>query len=179
MKRNSIVSIVSVLLLSVLTFGAAKVSAVDPISQKQIDSIKTQCTEIQSSLNQLQSSDALLRHNRGTAYRTISEKLMVPLNQRVASSQLDGGKLVQLTANYNEAYTKDFYESYKNYDTALVATMRIDCVSQPRAFYDSLADTHEKRKKLYKASSELIQIAKDYKKEFDIFKKQHLKELGI
>lgn len=177
MKHKIIVGSIIAALVSVGALGMNAVRAVDVITQDQIDSVKTHCAEIQSSLNELQRSDALLRHNRGGAYRTISEKLMVPLNQRIASSQLDGGKLVQLTARYNDTYNKDFYVAYKEYDTALVDTMRIDCKNQPSTFYDSLDETRVKRKKLYAASNKMIEIAQNYKKEFDLFKKNQLKEL--
>jgi hypothetical protein len=148
---------------------------VDVITDQQIQAIRTNCTEIQGTLNRLQQSDLLLRTDRGELYRTIADKLMVPLNQRIASNQLDGGKLVDITADFNSKY-KEFYNAYKEYDRALVAANEIDCVKQPTQFYDAVAVARDKRRVLGKANEALVALITDYKTEFKSFRGKLNKE---
>ncbi len=141
------------------------------ITDSQIAMIKTHCTDLQASLNRLHQSDTLLRFNRGELYRTISDKLMVPLNQRIASNQLDGSTLVQITANYNTSY-QTFFDSYKVYEVSLSAALSTDCVRQPTTFYDQVADARAKRIALHTASVRLVELAGQYKKSFGDFRKK-------
>lgn len=147
------------------------------ITDDQIQVIKSRCTDIQATLNQLHQNDALLRVNRGAVYQAISDKLMVPLNQRIASNQLDGGDLVRITADYNGAY-QHFYNAFKDYDTALTNAMGIDCTKQPTTFYSQLNDARAKRLTLQAASQRLVQLAANYKTTFDQVKSRLVQGAG-
>ena len=162
--------------LVILASTASTAYAVDVITDSQTESIRTNCTNIQASLNQLQQSDTLLRHNRGAVYRTIADKLMIPLNQRISSNQLDGGKLVEIAAKYNRGY-EEFRVAFIIYDQSLSKTIAIDCTKQPSTFFDSLDAARKNRLELYGKSNTLITYAKEYKIEFTAFKKQNAKEL--
>lgn len=140
------------------------------ITDDQIAAIKMNCTGLQANLNRLLQSDKLLRIDRGNLYRLISSRLMVPLNQRIASNQLDGGNLVQLTASYNTAY-QTFFNAYKDYETSLSAALAIDCTRQPTTFYDQVADARTKRQALHAASAKLVDLAAQYKSSFLEFRK--------
>lgn len=158
--------------LAVLLFGVQSSSKAleEDLSDGQIASIKTHCTQIQATLNQLQQSDTLLRYNVGASYRILSEKLMVPLNQRIAASEFDGSGLVRVTANYNKAY-QTFYKNYQDYSNSLQAASKIDCTSRPKEFYVAIDDARQKRIDLYEANQRLVELLKDYKKEFTTFRK--------
>lgn len=174
-KRAALAAII-VGCLSVLAL-VRPVQGADVITDQQIEAIRTNCTDIQATLNRLQQSDLLLRTNRGELYRTIADKLMVPLNQRIASNQLDGGELVAITAELNSKY-KDFYDAYKVYDVALEAAGQIDCVKRPTQFYDAIAAARVKRQDLYTANQELVQLISDYWTEFSTFKAKLEKQGG-
>ena len=173
-KKFSVIILIAAVLLPVVGIGTAK--ALESATTEQIELVKSRCTQLESSLNQLERSDALLRNNIGNSYLTISQKLMIPLNQRIAANQLDGVQLLKISAEYKKTYDDEFYVSYKNYEIALSETLKIDCRSEPSELYDSIAVTREERTKLYEASQKIISLAKEYNEEFKNFKKDVLKE---
>lgn len=140
----------------------------DVITDAQISAIRTHCVALQASLNRLHQTDALLRYNRGQLYTTIRDKLMTPLNQRIASNQLDGSKLVKTTASFDSAYDK-FYEAYRVYENSLSRVLDTDCTRQPTTFYSRLADAREKRLELHAISQQIVALAVQYKVQFDAF----------
>lgn len=171
-KRISFVVLCTVLvgMMSVAAAHTAKGEEPNIITDDQIATIKMHCTDLQANLNRLHQTDILLRYNRGELYRTIADKLMVPLNQRAASNQLDGSSLVQVTAAYNTAY-QTFFDAYKNYETSLSSAIAIDCNRQPTTFYDQVADARIKRVKLHAANSRLVELAVEYRSDFTEFRK--------
>lgn len=175
MKKLFLVAVIGL----VLTTPSATARALedDIITDAQIAAIRTQCTDIQGTLNRLKQADTLLRYNRGQLYRTIVDKLMSPLNQRIASNQLDGADLVATTAAYNKEY-QTFFESYKDYDTGLSQLLTIDCTKQPTSFYDKLIDVRRQRIALHQSSARMIELAGQYKKQFDVFQAKHVNTTG-
>jgi hypothetical protein len=166
--------IITLVLAVSLLFSIApqRLYAADPediITDAQIQTIRTHCTDLLATLNRLQRADLLLRYDRGGVYRTIADKLMVPLNQRIASNQLDGSELVATTAKYNAEYEL-FRAAYRTYDTSLAVILAIDCTKQPTTFYDKLAIARQERSKLHDSSVKLIVLAKQYRTQFDSFK---------
>src|SRR5690348_9074125 len=105
------------LVLAALALGiffilpSTKADAATTIEPQVIERIKSHCIENQAALNRLHQTDAFLRNDRGNLYRTIGDKLMVPLNRRLASNQLDGGALLTITSDYNAEYNR-FYRAY-------------------------------------------------------------------
>lgn len=175
MKSFTRLGVGIVLALTSALFGYQLTSqAVDPvITDAQAESVRTHCIQIQATLNQLQQSDTLLRYNVGASYRTMSEKLMVPLNQRIAATNFDGSALVRITAEYNKEY-QDFYKKYRTYNEKLQAVMKLDCIDEPKEFYAALATARQTRTDVYKASNLLIGLLKEYKKEVRTFQHEQL-----
>lgn len=166
--------IITLVLISTLLFSVApqRLYAADPediITDAQIQTIRTHCTDLLATLNRLQRADLLLRYDRGQLYRSTADKLMVPLNQRIASNQLDGSDLLAITAKFNDEY-QVFTNSYSVYDTSLSVVLAIDCTKQPTTFYDKLAIARNERSKLHDSSGKLIALAKQYRTQFDTFK---------
>ena len=157
-----------------MLFAPGKTDAVEVVTDDQIAAVKSRCTEVQATLNRLEASDKLLRHNIGSTFLILSDKLMVPLNQRIASNQLDGSGLLAITASYTKAYRgdpeNDFYTAYTKYEDSLLATMRIDCVKQPTTFLDALDEARQNRLKLRQATEQLMKLAEEYKEAFDVFR---------
>lgn len=143
------------------------------VTEEQIAAIKQNCVNNQAALNQLHQTDAFLRIDRGNLYRTISDKLMVPLNRRMASNQLDAGALVSTTAQFNKEYST-FYKAYIEYDRKISRLLSIDCTKEPVTFYNALLAAREARSALYDSNKRLVQLATVYKQQFDAFRVEFL-----
>jgi hypothetical protein len=165
-------------ILSVL-FGISihfnTVQAEGEITEKKISLIRDHCVENLATLNRLHQTDAFLRTDRGDLYRTINDKLMVPLNRRLAANKLDGGELLTITANFNDEYN-DFYNTYIAYDNALSKVLHIDCTKEPVSFYNALLDAREKRTQLSAINLKLKDLIRQYGVAFTSFKDTFLKE---
>lgn len=148
------------------------------ITEAQMERIRNTCIENQATLNRLHQTDAFLRNDRGNLYRTISDKLMVPFNRRLASNQLDGSKFLTITADYNKAYTK-FYDAYIEYDNAMVKLLAVDCVKQPVSFYNALLEARAKRVALSSVNQVITGLIKEYQATFTTFKASFLKESSL
>lgn len=159
----------------ILVASAHHAGAAATITPEKIARIRSRCVENQAALNRLHQTDAFLRNDRGNLYRTISDKLMVPLNRRLASNQLDGGALLTITADYNDAYTK-FYDQYIQYDNALSKVLEIDCTREPVAFYNALLVAREKRNDLSKTNQNIKDLVRQYGTTFTDFKAAYDKE---
>lgn len=144
-------------------------NAATTITEEKIEKIKNRCTENQATLNRLHQTDAFLRTNRGELYRTISDKLMVPLNRRLASNQLDAGSLLTITADYNEQY-RVFFDAYISYDNAMSKLLTMDCNLQPVSFYNALVDAREQRMLLSASNQAILESIRNYGSEFTAFK---------
>lgn len=150
-------------------------AATTTITPEKVARIRARCVENQAALNRLHQTDAFLRTDRGNLYRTISDKLMVPLNRRLAANQLDGGALITIAADYNTEYNR-FYRAYIDYDNALSKVLEIDCDREPVAFYNALLDAREKRIKLSESNLSIKEHIRQYGVVFSDFKASYKKE---
>lgn len=169
MKRLIGISTMIVALLGVGMVGMQTVSAVGDVSNvitdQQVAVIRSQCGDIQATLNRVHESDKVLRVNKGYAYKAIMlDKLMTPLNQRIATNQVDGGKLGKITAQFSQTFEK-FDKAYSAYERNLSAAIGIDCTKQPSTFYNQVLLAYQSRKDLYENDTELISLASEYKTE--------------
>ncbi|QQG50966.1 MAG: hypothetical protein HZB75_00435 [Candidatus Saccharibacteria bacterium] len=141
------------------------------MTEAHIARIRANCVDAQSSLRQLHASDALLRVNRGQVYESMSTKLMATFNSRVALNRLDGLKLVSIAAQY-ETQLMNFRQNYQSYEESMSGLLKLNCINQPVAFYDSVAATRAMRKKVHDSTLSLHKTIRDYKNEFELFAKQ-------
>ena len=158
--------ILSVLLGGVATVVRAQESPA--MTDEHIARIKASCVQAKVNMYQLHASDGLLRVNRGQLYQSTSTKLMAPFNSRGALNQLDSSKLVAITSQYGDEF-KSFDVSYRAYEEALSNVLELDCVKQPVAFYDGVADARKKRQQVYIHSEELRKLTREYKEAFEAF----------
>ena len=155
---------------SVISVGVGLTThAASDISPEVINRIRSRCIENQAALNRLHQTDAFLRNDRGNLYRTISDKLMVPFNRRVASNQLNGEGLLAVTSEYNSEYSR-FYTAYIEYDNALAEVLDIDCTKEPVTFYTALLDAREKRLVLSASNMKIKEHIRTYGARFTEFK---------
>jgi hypothetical protein len=177
MKRFLIVSTVLATALSGAFLWQARVEAQNtpPMTEAHIAKIRSNCVEAQSILNQLHTSDALLRVNQGQVYELISTKLMAPFNGRVALNKLDATKLIAVSSDYDRELMA-FRANYKLYEESMSRTLKFNCTNQPVAFYDSVGETRAKRKIVYNNTLNLKTYIQKYKAEFDALEKAAPKE---
>lgn len=162
-------AVIGVVLLGALTLNTV-VSAQEsaPMTEAHIERIRRNCVEAQTSLSQLHASDALLRVNRGQLYESISTKLMVPFNSRIALNRLDSKGLPAIASQY-EKQLSAFRLNYQQYEEAMSETLKLNCTKQPVAFYDSVDATRTKRRLVHDSTTELHRLIQEYKTEFEVF----------
>lgn len=171
MKRYGILLLLMAGAVAAVFFASdAAKAASQPLSATQIAQIKARCVEVRASLNQLHTTDALLRVNRGQIYESLSTKLMTPLNSRLILNRLDGVALVSITTDYNRQLA-DFRSDYQEYEKALAHTLTIDCRVEPQLFYEALSDARTKRRQTHEATVELGKSIAKYKAAVLEFKK--------
>lgn len=138
-----------------------------PMTEAHIEKIRANCQTARSALSRVHASDGVLRVNLGPLYESISTKLMAPFNSRVALNKYDGAKLVEQTASY-EKQLNDFRTDYKAYEESMSRTLRINCQNEPVAFYDSVAETREKRRLVNQRTMQLQKTIQEYKNTFEV-----------
>lgn len=175
MKRLALGSLLIAGLIALLSAPLFAQSAT--MTEEHIERIRANCVEAQSTLTQLHKSDALLRVNRGQLYESIATKLMTPLNSRIALAKLDNSSFTLLTVTYDQQLAQ-FRTSYKEYEEATAKTLRINCINQPVAFYDSVADARAKRQLVFSSNAALQKTIEEYGVVFAAFKQKFLQENG-
>jgi len=132
------------------------------LTAEQIDRIRSNCTSIKSTLNQLHASDALLRVNRGQVYESMASKLMDPFNSRLSNNRLDAKATSAVTASYRTALDS-FRDDYKAYEEELSSAIRTDCVDEPEQFYNSIEQARANRAKVHENVTKLHRYIDDYR----------------
>jgi len=161
----AVVAAVTVLLgLGVQTAHAQSNS----LTPEQVDRIKSNCTSIKSTLNQLHVSDALLRVNRGQLYELLAAKLMDPFNARLSNNRLDSKATSAVTVSYRNAFDS-FRNDYKAYEEKLSTALKIDCVNQPELFYTTIEQARVNRTKVHDDVLKLNRYVDDYRTAVDDF----------
>jgi len=149
------------------------VSAQDnALSDTQVSKIKSNCISTKNTLNQLHTSDALLRVNRGQIYELIQTKLMDKFNERLASNKLGGENFKTITTNYGTALD-GFRQDYKLYEEQLSSAIAIDCDVHPIAFYDAIKSARTQREAVYADIKYLNQFIDQYQSVLSQFDKDY------
>lgn len=120
----------------------------ETISNQQVLQIRNNCNSVKNTLNQLHSSDALLRVNMGQMYESTLTKMMNRFNGRVESSGFGIADLSEISSKYGLALD-NFRSDYKIYEEQLSLAISIDCSKQPTVFYDAVALARIERKQVY------------------------------
>lgn len=164
---------VSVSLLSagflVVGFAASAHAQGATITDDQINRISTSCVGAKNTLNQLHTSDALLRVNRGQMYESMTTKLMSRFNSRAGGSRVSADDLNLSSQNYALSLAS-FRADYQQYEQQLSLAIGIDCNKEPVAFYDAVALARTKRATVHNDVVALTQNIDAYTKSFDAFR---------
>jgi len=132
------------------------------LTTEQIDNIRSNCTSIKSTLNQLHASDALLRVNRGQVYESMASKLMDSFNSRLGNNRLDAKATSAVTSSYRTALDS-FRNDYKAYEEKLSSAIRINCLNEPESFYNTIEQARENRAKVHDDVMKLHRYIDDYR----------------
>jgi len=143
-----------------------------PITDQQIELIKNNCVYTKNTLNQLHSSDALLRVNMGQTYESISTKLMEKFNNRVSNASLSNAKLSSATNDYDAALD-NFRNDYIIYERQLTLAINIDCSKQPVSFYDAINIARTERDQVHNDVLKLNQLIDQYQSVVTQFAKDY------
>lgn len=151
----------------------SRVSATDqPMTNQQIELIRSNCVTAKNTLNQLHASDALLRVNMGQIYESMSTKLMSGFNGRVANNHFNNSNLVSDMNNYNS--TLDVFRvDYITYEVQLSAALNVNCLNQPVSFYDAVASSRSLRDKVHQDIVKLNQYVDQYQASITSFEKDY------
>jgi hypothetical protein len=132
------------------------------LTQEQIEHIRSNCTTIKSTLNQLHASDALLRVNRGQVYESMASKLMDPFNSRLGNNRLDAKATSAVTTSYRTALDA-FRVDYIAYEVKLSSAIRIDCFNEPEQFFETIEQARTLRNKVHDDVKKLHRYIDDYR----------------
>ncbi len=166
--RSLIVVGVGVALLGSVVLLSSVSAQNTPVTDAQVERIKSSCLSAKNTLNQLRASDALLRVNRGQLYVSMTTKLMTRFNTRAESNGLNAKDLVAVTNSYNAA-VNTFTADYKAYEEQLSSALRIDCTKEPVTFYDAVASARIKRAQVHTDVLAVHQLIDQYTSTFDAF----------
>ncbi len=138
------------------------------LSEEHQQSIRQNCVTTQTTLQQLHASDGVLRVNLGKIYENMSNKLMAPLNSRIALNRQEGLQLAATALEYDRQLDV-FRASYKQYEESMSRTLKINCAENPVEFYSNIISTRQKREKLHQDTKTLSALLRDYKGHFENF----------
>lgn len=162
MRRLLFVAVLSLTSIGVLAAWPHSNAQADDLTSDQASRIQANCVSIKSTLTQLHATDTLLRVNRGQVYEAMASKLMDTFNGRLGSNQLDNQAMVTVTSKYRSALDV-FRADYITYEQKLVATIKLDCVSNPSGFHRSLLDARDARTVVHSDVQRLHRIIDDYR----------------
>lgn len=165
------ISVLAVACFSLVSF--LNVSAQETtINTQQTEQIRSSCTSLKNTLNQLHSSDALLRVNRGQTYESILTKLIDKFNSRLSNNNISNDGLKSATNEYSVALDT-FRQDYKSYEEKMASALNIDCVKRPAAFYDAVALARSGRMVVHADVARLNLLIDTYQQSLDQFEKDY------
>lgn len=168
-NKKTTFCLITILVVVASFFILSKVNAQsEGLSDQQILLIKANCSSTKATLNQLHSSDALLRVNVGQSYESMSTKLMERFNVRSANSGYNSQLLIDSEASYSKLLD-NFRLSYINYEKQLTLAMNVDCINNPAGFYDAISLARAKRNRIKEDVVKLNQALDSYKYALDKF----------
>lgn len=139
------------------------------LTDAQISAIQTNCNAVVVNLQLLHSNDAVFYVNMSQRYNGIAQRLMAPMNSRIALNGMDGVALTTITVEYNEQI-ESFTKQYATYEKSLQHAIDTDCQTQPVEFYSAVSVARVNRQKLADSVSALYKTGQEYSKEVAVFK---------
>lgn len=176
-KKILVFGLVLTSILGGMALYEAVAAQILPMSDQQVELIRNNCISAKGTLNQLHSSDALLRVNIGQIYESMTTKLMEQFNSRVAANGIDNASLLVITTNYT-VLLDSFRTDYIIYEKQLSSSINFDCQAQPAAFYETVATARLNRQQIHSDVVKLNQFLDQYRLAIDQFEKDNQAMLG-
>ena len=160
----------------VVAFAGSTVQAVGQdllLTNDQVERIRNNCADTQISLTAVHNTDAAARVNLGEQFNAVSNRLMAPMNSRIALNKLNGVALATTTVAFNEEL-KNLSLVYIDYEKALSGVIAMKCYDQPIEFYDNLTLAMQKRAAVRSSVSKLTKLMEQYRVQVGDLQKQAL-----
>jgi hypothetical protein len=135
--------LVLIIISSTLVSPVASATSLDA---NQLNVVRQNCTMIQKTLHQVQSSDKVARINRGRMYESVI-KLLTTLNSRVALNNFSLPVLTDTTLTYENEFG-GFKKDYNAYEDLTQSVQTMKCSQSPQKFYDRLNQVRSARNEL-------------------------------
>ena len=163
MKRlatNGILILASVFAVS-LGFAAVASAQSEDLTTDKLDLIKSQCTNSQFSLGQIEKRDAVSRINRGRAYDQMLRQTSA-LNSRFAYNKISSPDLIQITSDLQNA-VDTFRANYDRYDTDIGDALKVDCKQKPADYYNLILKARDDRNDIGQEVDKINDLAAQYR----------------
>lgn len=165
----------AIVMIGLLVASPKSVFAIDQVqlTNDQIEYIRNNCGDTQTAIGGIRATDRVAYINLTQQLDTLSNRLMAPMNSRVALNKLDGVALTKITVGFNTEI-KQFKELYREYEQSIDATTAMGCYNQPVEFYDNLTSLLKKRAAVRGSLDKLTAMTALYRSEVETVQKQAL-----
>ena len=150
--------------ISILTLSVVSVSAF-AANEKKISADK--CTEIKTSLVDLQHADSRARVYLGRYYEIILTKYIVPLNMRLVENSLSEQSLIDNQNQFKDV-RQSFVNDYITYQKSLESLVAMNCEEDSSGFYDKLVQTRTERQTV---AQDIVRLRNLMKKQVEMVTK--------
>ncbi len=144
-----------------------------PLTSSQIEHIRNNCGDTQTAISSVSATDAVAFVNIIQQLDPLSNRLMAPMNSRVALNKLDSVALTKTTVDFNAEATK-FQSLYRDYVKSVNATTVMGCYNQPVEFYDNLTLLLQKRALVRASYERLMSLMAQYRSQVQVVEKNAL-----
>jgi hypothetical protein len=141
----------------------------DMISDQKATNISTSCAQLKVRLSTIQSTDTVLRINRGRLYDSQVSDQMAAFNSRVVNNKVNAPLLISSAADFQAGF-KALQESFKTYTDDLTTAKGLDCSNNPREFYGWINKARIDRASVNAATTNLDQLLDKYIQELSNLK---------
>ena len=157
-------------LISLVGFSSlSPVFAETNIDSEKLENIEMDCQSIKQTLKRVQNIDKNTRISIGRSYQTILTNFITPLNVRIVKNNSSNAELTNIQSRFVEA-RETFNRNYIAYSQEFENLLGIDCKNEPRAFYDQLEKTREKRAEVAASTKKVREIINEHKAEVEKLK---------
>lgn len=174
MKQKRVFAIFALVALAVSSHAAFAVEQ-PALTDDQIEHIRNTCGDTQTAISSIRAADKVAYVNINQQLDTLSNRLMAPMNSRVALNKLDGVAMIKTTVDFTTE-TKKFQTLYRDYVDSVDAAATMGCYNQPVEFYDNLTSLLQKRTAVRASYDRLNGLIQQYRSEVQTLEKQALSE---
>ena len=143
------------------------------LTADQIERIRNNCGYTQTAISSVSATDAVAFVNIIQQLDPLSNKLMAPMNSRVALNKLDSVALTKTTVEFNTEAAK-FQSLYRDYAKSVNAATAMGCYNQPVEFYDNLTALLQKRALVRTSYERLMTLMAQYRSQVQAVENQAL-----